>query len=156
MRLLLILALLFVSLPSVTGCSAYQAYAQRQAIAQARFNLKAVNLRGLDLAGANFDVVLELENPTDTPIVLDRLDYTLFVNDQRVIGGFTDQKVSVPPQDVRPIAFTTHVRYADVGAQLRGIVSAGIRSYRLDGVGHFDTPFGTIDYPIQLMGANPR
>ena len=71
-----------------------------------------------------------------------------------MIGGFTQQKVTVPAQDVRPIAFTTHVRYADVGAQLRGIVSTGIRSYRLDGVGHFDTPFGTIDYPIQLIGSN--
>lgn len=150
-RLLVLLALLF-TLPAASGCSAYQAYVQRQAIERAQFHLKAVTLTGLDLAGANFDVVLELENPTDTVIVLDRLDYTLFINDQRVIGGFTREKLSVPARDVRPIRFNTHVRYADVGTQLRGILSTGVRSYRLEGVGHFDTPFGTIDYPVKLFG----
>jgi LEA14-like dessication related protein len=148
---LLVLALL-VAAPSLGGCSAYQAYVQRQAIQQARFNLKAVSLGGLDLAGANFSVVLELENPTDTPIVLDRLDYVLFVNDMRVLAGFTSEKVTVPAHDIRPIAFASHVRYADVGAQLRQILTQGVRTYRLEGVGHFDTPFGTVDYPVKLLG----
>lgn len=152
MRPLLLLLALLVFVPVLPGCSAYQAYVQRQAIQQARFNLKAVSLSGLDLAGANFNVVLELENPTDTPIVLDRLDYTVFVNDMRVLSGFTEEKITVPPKDVRPIAFSSHVRYADVGAQLRSILSQGVRTYRLDGVGHFDTPFGTVDYPVKLMG----
>ena len=153
MRYMLPLLLaLTLTAPAVSGCSAYQAFVQRQAIQQAEFSLKGVTLTGLDLAGANFDVVLELANPTDTPIVLDRLDYTLFVNDARLISGFTAQKVSVPAQDVRPIHFSTHVRYADVGARLRQILSQGVRSYRLEGVGHFDTPFGTIDYPVNLLG----
>jgi LEA14-like dessication related protein len=150
-KLTLLLALLFVT-PALPGCSAYQAYVQRQAIQQARFNLKAVTLSGLDFAGANFEVVLELENPTDTPIVLDRLDYTLFVNDARLIAGFTDQTITVPARDLRPIRFATHVRYADVGAQLRQVLAVGVKSYRLEGVGHFDTPFGTIDYPVRLLG----
>jgi LEA14-like dessication related protein len=152
MRLFALLLTLFFALPSLSGCSAYQAYVQRQAIQQAQFHLKAVSLSGLDLAGANFNVVLELENPTDTPIVLDRLDYTVFVNELRVLSGFTEEKITVPPHDVRPIAFSSHVRYADVGSQLRTILSQGVRTYRLDGVGHFDTPFGTIDYPVKLLG----
>lgn len=152
MRHLVLLLALLLTVPSVTGCSAYQAYAQRQAIQQAQFNLKAVTLTGLDLAGANFDVVLELHNPSDTAIVLDRLDYTLFVNEARLVGGYTQAQLTVPPKDVRPIRFNTHVRYADVGTQLRGILTAGVRSYRLDGIGHFDTPFGTVDYPVKLFG----
>jgi LEA14-like dessication related protein len=152
MRIFYLLLALLLTTPTLTGCSAYQAYVQRQAIQQARFHLKAATLTGLDLAGANFEVVLELENPTDTPIVLDRLDYTLFVNDTRLISGFTADKLTVPPKDVRPIRLSTHVRYADVGAQLRQVLSVGVKSYRLEGVGHFDTPFGTVDYPVKLLG----
>jgi LEA14-like dessication related protein len=149
---MLLIALVAAAAPAIDGCSAFQAIAQRQAIEQARFHLKSVTLTGLDLAGANFAVVLELENPTGTPIVLDRLDYTLFVNDARVVSGFTAQKVTVPPQDVRPLTFESHVRYADVGAQLRGVLTSGVRTSRLEGIGHFDTPVGTIDYPVHLLG----
>ena len=54
--------------------------------------------------------------------------------------------------EARPLAFSTHLRYADVGNQLRHILQSGLVSYRLAGVGHFDTPFGTIDYPVKLFG----
>lgn len=149
----LIAALLLVSLaPALPGCSVYQAYAQRQAIQQARFHLKNVAVQGFDLSGANLAVTLEIENPTNTQIVLDRLDYTIFLNEQRMVGGFTDRRITVPASDVRPVTFTTFVRFADVGAQLQRVVTQGITSYRLEGVGHFDTPFGTIDYPVRLLG----
>ena len=151
-RALVLLLALLTAAPSLSGCSAYQAYVQRQAIQQARFNFKGVALNGFDLGGANLAVVLELENPTDTQIVLDRLDYTLYVNGMRVLAGFTDARVTVPAHDVRPIAFTSYVRFADAQAQVRGILAQGVRSYGLEGIGHFDTPFGTVDYPIKLMG----
>ena len=147
-------AAILAALPTLPGCSVYQAYAQRQAIQQAKFSFKSVTLEGVDLAGANLLIVLELENPTDTPLVLDRLDYTLFINDQRAVSGFSDTKATVPPRDVRPIRFRTHVRYADVGAQLRGFLAQKtMPQVRLEGVGHFDTPFGTIDYPVRLFQA---
>lgn len=143
---------LLTTLPSVTGCSVFQAFSQRQAIQQAKFNLKSVSLAGVDLAGANLVIDLELENPSDTVIVLDRLDYTLYINDQRAVSGFSDTKTTVPARDVRPVSFRTHVRYADVGAQLRGFMSQkSLPAVRLEGVGHFDTPIGTIDYPVKLF-----
>lgn len=154
--LLLVLALGAPAALSASGCSLYQAYVQRQAIQQAQFSFKSAALMGVDLSGANLQITLELANPTEVPIVLDRLDYTLFINDQRAVAGFTTQQVRVPAQDVRPVTFTTHVRYADVGNQLRGILSRGVASYRLAGVGHFDTPVGTIDYPIELFNNQTR
>ena len=79
-------------------------------------------------------------------------DYTLYINDQRAVSGFSDTKTTVPARDVRPVSFRTHVRYADVGAQLRGFMSQKtIPAVRLEGIGHFDTPIGTIDYPVKLF-----
>lgn len=150
-RLLMLLLVLGLAAPTLTGCSVYQAYVQRQAIQQAQFSFRSAMLTGVDLSGANLRITLELANPTETAIVLDRLDYTLYVNDQRAVSGYTTEQVRVPPGEARPLAFSTHLRYADVGNQLRHILQSGLVSYRLSGVGHFDTPIGTIDYPLELF-----
>lgn len=151
-RFALLASLSCLLLPPAGGCALYHAYAQRQAIQQARFHLKSISVGGLDLSGANLLLTLELENPTTTAIVLDRLDYTLFVNDRRIVAGFTDRRATVPPGEVRPVTFDTYVRYADLGEQARTVLRQGLSSWRLEGVGHFDTPVGTVDYPVRLLG----
>jgi LEA14-like dessication related protein len=135
----------------LSGCSVYQAYAQREAIRQAQFHLKGVSLDGVDLSGANVTVTLELENPTETEIALDRIDYVLFVNDLRALSGNTPQPVHVPPHDARPLPIHATLRFRDVSNELRqAFITRGRFTYRLEGTGHFDTPFGPIDYPIHV------
>lgn len=149
-RLALCLALA-LAVPALPGCSLFQAYAQREAIRQAQFHLKSVSLDGIDLMGANVTVTLELENPTDIEIALDRIDYVLFINDLRAFSGSTTEALHVPVHDARPLAIHATLRFRDASAELRGLFMRGARfTYRLEGTGHFDTPFGAIDYPIQV------
>ena len=149
-RLALCLALATI-VPTLPGCSLYQAYAQREAIRQAQFHLRSVSLDGVDLTGANITITLDLENPTDTEIALDRIDYVLFVNDLRAISGSTPQGLHVPVHDSRPLPIHATLRFRDVSAEVRNLLARGARfTYRFEGMGHFDTPFGAIDYPIQV------
>jgi LEA14-like dessication related protein len=135
----------------LSGCSLYQAYAQREAIRQAQFHLKGVSLDGIDLSGANVTVTLELENPTETEIALDRIDYVLFVNDLRALSGSTPTPIHVPPHDARPLPIHATLRFRDVSQELRqAFITRGRFTYRLEGTGHFDTPFGPIDYPVHV------
>lgn len=151
LKKMLLALVVATTLPALPGCSLYQAYAQREAIRQAQFHLKSVSLDGLDLTGANVTITLELENPTDTEIALDRIDYTLFVNDLRALSGSTTQPLHVPVHDARPLPIHATLRFRDVSAELRDLFVRGARfTYRLEGTGHFDTPFGPIDYPIQV------
>lgn len=139
-------------LTTLSGCSLFQAYGQREAIRQAQFHLKSVALDGMDFAGVNVTITLELENPTDIELALDRIDYVLFVNDLRAISGSTPEAVHVPSHDVRPLPIHATLRYRDVSAEVRNLMirNAGF-TYRLEGTGHFDLPLGgSIDYPIQV------
>lgn len=142
---------LVVGVPTLPGCWVSQAYTQRKAIEQARFSLRNVQLLGLDLVGANLLVTVQLENPTETEMVLDRIDYTLFVNDLKAFEGDVKEKTTVPPGQSRPLPIRVTLAYADIGTQIRGLIATGqVRSWGLKGAAHFDTPIGTIDYPIDL------
>ncbi len=143
---------LAVAVPALPGCWASQAYTQRKAIEQARFSLRNVQLLGLDLVGANMLVTVQLENPTETDMVLDRIDYTLFVNGLKAFEGDVKEKLTVPAGQSRPLPIRVTLAYADVGTQIRGLLATRqVKSWGLKGAAHFDTPVGTIDYPIDLQ-----
>lgn len=149
---LIALLALTVTVPALPGCWASQAYTQRKAIEQAKFSLRNVQLLGLDLVGANLLVTVQLENPTETDMVLDRIDYTLFVNGLKAFEGDVKEKLTVPGGQSRPLPIRVTLAYADIGTQIRGLLATGqVKSWGLKGAAHFDTPIGTIDYPIDLQ-----
>lgn len=142
---------LTTTVPALPGCWASQAYTQRKAIEQAKFSLRNVQLLGLDLVGANLLVTVQLENPTETTMELDRLDYTLYVNDLKAFDGDVKEKLTVPPGQTRPLPIRVTLAYADIGTQVRGLIATGnVKSWGLKGAAHFDTPVGTIDYPLDI------
>lgn len=139
------------------SCAVWQAYANRAAIQQARFSLRSVHISGLDLVGVNVLVTVELDNPTSSAIELDRLDYALFVNEQRACQGATPLHLTVPPGQSRPLPLSVSIAYADMGTQLRRLlVQGGVQSWRLEGTAHFDTPFGPLDYPLRVTRTEPK
>lgn len=143
---------LTIAVPTLEGCWVSQAYTQRKAIEQAKFSLRNVQLLGIDLVGANLLVTIQLENPSDTDMVLDRIDYTLFVNGLKAFEGDVKDKLTVPPGQSRPLPIRVTLAYADIGTQIRGLLATGqVKSWGLKGAAHFDTPIGTIDYPIDLQ-----
>lgn len=147
---LVALALVCIT-PTLDGCWAQQAYAQRRAIEQAKFSLRNVQLLGVDLVGVNLLVTMQLENPTETDIVLDRLEYSLSVNGIKAFDGGVKERLSVPAAQTRPLPIQISLAYADLSSQVRGLlVSRQVSSWKVVGVAHFDTPVGTIDYPIAV------
>ena len=149
-RALLLALALGTLAPLPSGCALLAAYDQRRAIEQARFALRGVGLESIDLASATFRITLELDNPTTTALELDRLDYTLYVNDTRVVTGATTTHVLVPAGQTRTLPVLATIRFRDVPGPVRGVLLGGKPRYRVAVVGHFDTPFGTIDYPVTL------
>lgn len=150
---LILIGALALATPS---CAVWQAYANRAAIQQAQFSLRSVQITGLDLVGVNVVITVELDNPTSSPIEVDRLDYALFVNDHRACQGATPLHLTVPPRQSRPLPLAVSIAYADMGTQLRQLlVQRRVESWRLEGTAHFDTPFGPLDYPLRVTRREP-
>jgi hypothetical protein len=145
------LALLLVA--PLTGCSLWQAYAQREVISRARISLRAVELPSLDLKGASVRVSLNIENPTQTTLVIDRVDYMLFLNEQRALTAFTDTRLTVPAQQARPLVLNANVAFADLGTQARLFwQNRNLKNVRLEGTAYFETPLGVVEYPLRFNG----
>lgn len=142
---------LLLAMPTLSGCAVYQAYVQRTAIRNAEFSIRNVQFLGLDLVGANILLTLQLQNPTDTAIEMDRMAYTLFVNGARAFQGEVTQKILVPPRQGRPLPIRISVVYADLGTQLRQLLlQQRVNSWRMEGTAYFDTPVGTLEYPVRV------
>lgn len=132
------------------GCALWQAYVQRAAVQEARLALEGVRVEGLDLVGITVAVAVAVENPTDTTMTLDRLEWSLLVNDAAAARGSSQVALSVPPREQRPHTLTVRVAYADLGTQVRQLLlSGGVRAWRLEGTAHLDTPFGSFRYPVR-------
>ncbi|MEB3197272.1 MAG: LEA type 2 family protein [Candidatus Sericytochromatia bacterium] len=154
-RWLFLLAL--ACLPMLTGCAVYQAYVQRRAIEQATFSLVNAQIVGLDLAGAEFAVTLRVHNPGDHAVVLDRLDYSLYANDLKMLQGSTSQTIEVPPGQDRPVFVRVGLAYADMAAPLRQwLLLRKTISWKLEGLAHFETPLGVVDYPVRAVFPRSR
>lgn len=144
----LTLSLWLILLP---GCAAWRAYTQRTAITQVEYALEGVEVAGLDLVGIHLVVRLSLQNPTATPIELDRLTYVLYVDENRACEGTTSAHQAIPPGQKRtlPVAVTLH--YADLKTQMRQLLMRReVASWRLEGTAWFETPFGPLEYPVRV------
>ncbi|MEB3284955.1 MAG: LEA type 2 family protein [Candidatus Sericytochromatia bacterium] len=147
----LLFCVLFLTPPALSGCAMYQAYAQRSAIRDAKFSIRNVQFLGLDLVGANLLLTLQVENPTSSAIEMDRLQYGLWVNGTRAFQGEVSQKLMVPSHQARPLPIHISLVYADLGTQLRQLlIEQRVKSWRVDGTAFFDTPFGSLEYPVRI------
>jgi LEA14-like dessication related protein len=141
---------------SLPGCVIWQAYLQRTAIKEAQLSLRSVQLEGLDMLGITLLATLELANPTAGDLTLDQLDWTLLVNDVRAARGSTPVTLTVPAGGSRSLPLRVTLAYGDLSSQGRQLVLArGVRTWRLTGTAHFQTPFGRFDYPIHLESPSP-
>ncbi len=128
--------------------------AQRKALADCDFSLNGVALKNMDFTGFTVELRLNAKNPNTVDAVLDRLDYTLFMEGMEVARGTVSEKQTIPAKGHGIIRTSLTVKYSTV-PKLREVVLPALnkRKSRVKVLGtvHFDTPIGTISQDIQLQ-----
>ncbi|MFN3431514.1 MAG: LEA type 2 family protein [Candidatus Sericytochromatia bacterium] len=153
-----LLTLLCLALPMAVlpGCGANSFVAERQAIAQARFEVDHVVLRRADVpwvspeAGADVEVVLKVTNPNAVTAKLDRLDYTLLVEGQPVGSGATTSDFQVPANGTALLALPVSIRYQGLPSVVLDALQQRAANITVRGVSHLATPLGRLDYPLEI------
>src|SRR5688572_31478115 len=54
----------------------------------------------LSASTIDFDMTVGVNNPNAVGLRLDRFDFTLFVNDSRILDSFSDQQIRIPANGV--------------------------------------------------------
>ncbi len=121
---------------------------ERENIQNAEFAPKSLTLTKVVGITAYFNLKMEVYNPTNSRMVLDRLDYDLIVNNRPVGNGKTPMQLTIPSQ-------SSSILQTEVSAQLFDIGETGILAlqkqgveYYLKGTAHVDSKLGTYSYPF--------
>lgn len=135
----------------ITGLWSYQQVEQRKALKDVQISLEGITPVSIGLTGATLDIKLRLHNPGTIKATLDRADYSLYGNDNYIGDGVILEKVDIPQGETRIITTEFDLVYRET---VKTVWSALIESkidWRVKGTAHFDTLFGTIDVPFDVV-----
>lgn len=158
MRHSLIAAMLLVNAPTwLAGCGTQRFVDERRAIAQATFEFDRVRLERADIpfvspnAGADLTVVLRVTNPNPITARLDRLDYTLFIEDAPVGTGLFPGGFAVEPSQTAELSLPLSLLYDSLPSVALQAFQTREANVAVQATSHISTPFGTLDYPVALQ-----
>lgn len=127
--------------------------AERKALAKCEFSLHAAKLVNADFSGFELEVKLKAQNPNDVNAVLDRLDYTLFMEGVEVAQGVVSEKHTIPKHGEGIITTRLKIKYSTI-PKMADVVMAAVTKkkskIRMAGTVHFDTPIGTLSQDIEV------
>ncbi|MEO0140442.1 MAG: LEA type 2 family protein [candidate division WOR-3 bacterium] len=127
--------------------------AQRKALANCDFSLHGAKLVNADFSGFELELKLNAKNPNDVDAVLDRLDYTLFMEDVEVAQGVVSEKQTIPKRGEGIITTRLKIKYSTIPKMVDVVMAAVSKKkskIRMAGTVHFDTPIGTISQDIEV------
>ncbi|TES92240.1 MAG: hypothetical protein E3J87_05860 [Candidatus Cloacimonadota bacterium] len=145
MRKLLIIVIVLVVL---IGCSEFM---KRMVVKELEFSLKSVSLIEYDISTMTVKVALKAYNPNDIDAVIDRLDYSFYINEKNAANGTTGRKVTVKAGKTETISTNLKINYLNLGSAILKAVKEKKADFRVDGTVFVETPVGAITFPIELF-----
>ncbi len=143
-KVVIILAVLVV----FEGCSEIM---KRVAVKELKFSLIGVSLIDYTLSDMTLKVNMRATNPNDIDAVIDRLEYSFFINDKNAANGTTAKKITVKAADNKTFATELTVNYLSLGVAILEAVQNEKADYRVDGKVYIDTQVGSIAFPVKLF-----
>ncbi|MCK4575968.1 LEA type 2 family protein [candidate division WOR-3 bacterium] len=139
--ILILLALSF-------GCTELM---KRVAVKELEFNLKRVSLIDYDLSTMTLKIDLDAYNPNDIDAVIDRLDYSFYINEKNAANGTTARKETVKAGKEKIVSTTLRINYLSLGVAILEAVKDKKADFRMEGTVFVETPVGAITFPIELF-----
>lgn len=115
-----------------------------------------LHLRDLSLESITLDFELKVNNPNSLGATLEKLDYRLQVDGQRLMSGTSADKLSVPAKGSAPVRLPLTLTYAELADAVKLLLSdAETVPYQL-GLGlTVRTPVGPVELPLDHEGTVP-
>ena len=147
-----------LALATLTGCDTLR---QTLNIQNPTFILRGIQPRvalavPFSQSSIDFDFDIEVQNPNTVGLRLDRIDFDLLVNGNQITRGFSSDRIQIPANGFGDVRIRTRVGYDDIRSLFREVVDMveGRRAnYELRGRAFFNTPIGTMDFPLTLYRA---
>lgn len=110
-----------------------------------RVSLAAIRPTQVGLLEQRYAAMLRIQNPNNTALVIEGLDYTIHLNDRKFASGLSNQVVEVPPFGEQTVEVSMVSTLLTLLQQLREI-DDGMLKYSLSGRAALKGVPGTISF----------
>ena len=131
----------------LSGCPSV---AKRLALKDCQFSVVKVGLRSVRGLNVNLDVTLGVYNPNEEEVIVDRFDYTLLINRQRVAEGAMTRDVVIPVAQSRELPLSVRINVVDAARVGLALSRRGERGLRVRGTYYVRVPWGRHPYPLSF------
>lgn len=140
---------------TLSGCSTV---AKALNIENPRYSFRDIRPRvnialPLSASAIDFDLTVGVENPNSVGLRLDKLDFSLFVNNSRILDSVSDQRINIPANGSGDVFLRARVGYDSIRSLWREVVDVvqGDRArYELRGNAYYNTPLGLMKFPVTV------
>lgn len=123
---------------------------KRQALENVQIEFVSIVLDEIGITGIELGISIDMYNPNDVTATLDKADYEIWFNDNKLGNGVIEQQTDIPPYTSREIKTDFKMGYSEVGETVLAALTEEEHKWRIKGVAHYDTILGTIDMPFDI------
>jgi LEA14-like dessication related protein len=152
----LIIVVLIVAVIIIAAVFGYQQVRQRQALEDIQISFAGVTIESISLTSASLNFTVRMTNPSTTTAILDRTDYTVFINNASLGSGQNLEQVTIPAGGSVLIPQPFIISYSGAIQGIWNAIKAGQVDWRLVGVAYFDWFFFTVSVPYEFSGTWTR
>ena len=135
--------LLTVLLFALCGCFT----ARREALKKCTFDLDNIKLLRMSTGKARMRVFVGISNPNDSEVVLDKVDFELFIQHTKVADGSQNKWIAIKPAAREVVEVTVDIPLFNLGLGLLGaLMSRDGATYRIKGTVRINAGFGSVPF----------
>lgn len=120
-----------------------------------KIGIDRVEIRNIALTGADLVVHVKINNPNSVGATLNRLEYALEVDGERLVRGQKDDKTTIAANELNVIALPLTVNYTGMRAGLSGVLTKKMLPFNFSGKVVLDSPVGDLSFDIAEKGEIP-
>jgi len=114
-----------------------------------------VEIRNIALTGAELVVHVKINNPNSVGATLNRLEYTLDVDGERLVRGQKEDKTTIAANALSIVALPLSVSYAGMRSGIAGALTKKALPFSFTGKIVLDSPVGDLSFDIAEKGEIP-
>ena len=107
----------------------------------------------LSASSIDFDMTVGVNNPNTVGLRLDRFDFTLYVNNSRILDSISDQQIRIPANGTGDVHLRARVGYNNIQnlwSEIVGLINWNRARYEMRGNAYYNTPIGQMKFPVTI------
>jgi len=124
---------------------------KRTALQNCEYRLAGTRITELALTYLKLEISIDVTNPNRTDVILDRMRFDLYLNDEKIANATSNLKTTIPSGESAKVKPVVTVDYSEVGTAVLSTIKNMSASYKVVGTVYFDTPLGTISFPVTIV-----